>query len=182
MKVHGPQVGFNRTLGGKVAIVKYANNYQALENGRSAWVKPGSRWTSWQDFVDQQLSLLGRPSEVAGVVWFQGIDDGLLNRSKDDYQAVLAQVLTDVRAKFGNVPVVLGRNVNSPVAGTAVMAPIGAAQVEVGAMPGNAWIDVDDLEVVAAHHLSSAAQLVAGKRFGEKYLLLTQRLSSPTPS
>lgn len=172
VKVHGPEVGFNRTVGGNIAIVKYADNYQALEDGRSAWVKPGTRWTAWQAFVDQQLTSLGRPYKVVGVVWFQGIDDGLLNRPKEDYQADLIQLLADVRAKFGNVPVVVGRSVNSPIAGAAAMAPIRAAQVEVGSMPGNAWIDVDDLQIVADHHLSSAAQLTAGQRFGEAYLRL----------
>ena len=176
VKVHGPEVGFNRAIGGNVAIIKYTNNYAVLENGRSPWVKPGSRWTSWQSFVDRQLSSLGRPYEVVGVVWFQGIDDGVLSRSRDDYQADLVQVLADVRSRFGDVPVVLGRSVNSPIAGGTAMAPIRAAQVEVGAMPGNAWIDVDDLEVVADHHLSSAAQLEAGKRFGDKYLLLSALL------
>jgi len=176
VKVHGPEVGFNRTLGGNIAIVKYAANYPALEKGRSAWVKPGSRWTAWQDFVDQQLSSLGRPYQIVGVVWLQGIDDGMLNRSQEAYQADLIQQLADLRAKFGNVPVVLGRSVNSPIAGAAAMAPIRAAQVEVGNMPGNAWIDVDDLQIVADHHLSSAAQLTAGQRFGEKYLFLKQSL------
>ena len=46
VKGHGPEVGFARALGGNIAIVKYADNYEALENGRSAWVKPGTRWTA----------------------------------------------------------------------------------------------------------------------------------------
>jgi len=166
VKVHGPEVGFNRYLGGNIAIIKYADNYTALENGQSAWVKPGTRWTQWQAFVDQQLVSLGRPYAIKGVVWFQGIDDGLLYRDKISYKADLVQLVADVRAKYGNVPVVLGRSVNSPIAGAGAMAPIREAQVEVAAMPGNSWINVDDLEVVADHHLSAVAQLEAGRRFG----------------
>lgn len=166
VKVHGPEVGFNRYLGGDIAIVKYASNYTALENGRSAWVKPGSRWTSWQSFVDQQLSSIGRPYRVAGFVWFQGIDDGFQSRTQEAYKADLVQVIADVRAKYGNVPVVIGRSVDSPIAPTGGMAPIRAAQVEVGSMPGNSWIDVDGLPLVADHHLTSPAQLEIGRRFG----------------
>ena len=170
VKVHGPEVGFNREMGGGIAIIKYGNNYTALEAGRSAWVKPGTRWTSWQAFVDKQLGALDRPYKVAGVVWFQGIDDGRLNRTHAAYKADLVQVIADVRAKFGDVPVVIGRSVNSTIAGHEAMAPIRAAQVEVGGMPGNGWIDVDDLPLATEHHLSAAGQLVAGQRFADEYL------------
>jgi hypothetical protein len=172
VKVHGPEVGFNREVGGGVAIVKYGNNYTELEGGRSAWVKPGTRWTAWQSFVDKQLVALGRPYKVAGVVWFQGIDDGRLGRTQEAYKADLVQVIADVRAKFGDVPVVIGRSVNSTIAGTAAMTPIRAAQVEVGAMRGNGWVNVDDLPLATEHHLSATGQLTAGQRFAEEYLLL----------
>jgi len=167
VKAHGPEVGFNRVLGGRIAIIKYADNFKATENGRSPWVKPGSRWTAWQAFVDARLAALGRPYVVVGFVWHQGIDDGLLHRDRRSYQADLEQIAADLRAKFGNKPFVLARSVNSPLAGSAAMAPIRAAQEDVGSEPGNAWITVDDLPLVNTHHLTAAGQLEAGRRFAK---------------
>lgn len=167
VKVHGPEVGFAREMGGNIAIIKYADNYTATENGRSPWVKPGSRWNAWHAFVEQQLASLGRPYVVAGFVWFQGIDDGLLHRGQDRYQADLEQIAADLRAKYGNVPFVLARSVDSQIAGSYYMAPIRAAQEAVGAQPGNALITVDDLPLVATHHLTAAGQLEVGRRFAK---------------
>ncbi len=166
VKTHGPEVGFNRAMGGNIAIIKYADNYPGLEAGRSAWVKPGSRWVAWTGFVDKQLAALGKPYVIAGFVWHQGIDDGILHREQAGYAADLRQIAMDLRGKYGAAPFVLARSVNSPIAGAAYMAPIRAAQVEVGSLPGFAWIDVDDLgPYVNSHHLTAAAQLVAGQRF-----------------
>jgi hypothetical protein len=159
--------GFAR-IGHRVAIIKFADNFTALENGRSPWVAPGSRWRAWQAFVDAQLAALGEPYQVVGFVWHQGIDDALLQRDRAGYEADLRQIAADLRARFGPLPFVLARSVNSPIAGGAAMAPIRAAQVAVGESAGNAWIDVDDLgPFVNAHHLTAAAQLVAGRRFAE---------------
>jgi hypothetical protein len=176
VKVHGPEVGFERSIGRRVAIIKYADNFTALENGRSPWVAPGSRWRAWQAFVDAQLAALGEPYEVAGFVWHQGIDDGLLQRNRAAYEADLRQVAADLRARFGPRPFVLARSVDSPIAGAAAMAPIRAAQVAVGESAGNAWIDVDDLgPFVNFHHLTAAGQLLAGQRFAEAHGRLAGR-------
>lgn len=173
VKVHGPEVGFNRAMGGGVAIIKHANNYQALEAGRSAWVRPGSRWQLWQTYVDAQLAALNRPYVVAGVIWFQGIDDAVLSRGKAEYQADLVQIAADVRAKFGNIPFIIGRSVNSSIVGASAMVPIRQAQTEVGGLPGNGLVSVDDLGPYPGHHhLSAAAHLVAGQRFASEYLRL----------
>lgn len=169
-KVHGPEVGFSRALGGNIAIVKYADNYQALEAGRSAWVKPGTRWTAWQAFVDKQLAALGRPYVVVGFVWHQGIDDGILHRSQVDYQADLEQVTADLREKFGNKPFILARSIG---ADGQIMDPIRTGQVAVGTQAGNAWITVDDLgPYINGHHLSATAQITAGQRFAAAWSLL----------
>lgn len=175
VKGHGPEVGFNRALGGNVAIIKFAANYHALEGGRSAWVAPGSLWVQWQAFVDQQLAAIGKPYVIAGFVWSQGIDDGILRRDHDAYKADLRKIAADLRAKFGVRPFILAREVDSQVAGSAAMAPIRQAQVEVGNEPGNSWVTVDDLgPYVNTHHLSAAAQLVAGQRFASGYLGLAR--------
>lgn len=163
IKVHGPEVGFNREIG-PVAIIKYATNWRTVEAGRSPWAG-GGIWAAWQEFNDAQLASLGRPYVIAGFVWHQGIDDGLAHRTQAEYVADLRKIVADLRAKYGPVPFVLARSFESPIAGSAAMAPIRAGQMEVGADPGNAWIDVDDLPKVNHHHLSSAGQLEAGRRF-----------------
>src|SRR5450631_1014477 len=104
IKVHGPEVGFNRALGGNIAIIAYAKNYHALENGRSSWVRPGSQWTAWQSFVDAQLDKLQLPYLIEGFVWEQGIDDGILKRDEVSYEADLRQIIRDLREEFGNKP------------------------------------------------------------------------------
>jgi Carbohydrate esterase, sialic acid-specific acetylesterase len=164
-KGHGPEVGFNRALGGGIAVIKWTGNFSALENGRSPWVGTGSFWTEWQKFVDERLESLDMPYEVAGFVWAQGIDDALVQRSHDDYIADLRQLIADLRAKYGNVPFVLARSVNSEVAGVDAMRPIRQAQLEVAAEPGNAWVDLDDLgPYVNIHHLTAQGQLTFGSR------------------
>jgi hypothetical protein len=155
-----------------VAVIKYTDNFRALENSRSPWVPPGTRWTAWQAFVDHQLAALGRPYRIAGVAWFQGIDDGYIGRDRTAYTADLRAIVAGVRSKFGAVPFVLARSVDSRLVGPARMAPIRAGQVEVGADPGNAWIDVDDLPTVNVHHLTAAAQRVVGQRYGEAFMQL----------
>jgi hypothetical protein len=170
VKVHGPEVGFNRALGGNIRIVKYTDNYTALENGHSAWVRPGSRWTAWQTFVDARLATIGKPYKIVGVVWFQGIDDGVLNRDKASYRADLLQMISDVRARYGPVPFILGRSVNSPMANARSIAGVREAQNEIGAMPRNGLVVVDDLgPFIRGHHLTAAAQLISGQRFAEEY-------------
>lgn len=173
-KGHGPEVGFNRALGGKIAIIKYANNYGALENGRSAWVNPGSLWTAWQGFVDRQLAALGEPYVIEGFIWHQGIDDGLLKRSQQDYERDLRQIIADLRAKFGIKPFVLARSVNSPVAGAEFMAPIRSGQVAVGSELHNGWVNVDDSTLINYHHLTAASQLVVGERFADEWETLRE--------
>lgn len=165
IKGHGPEVGFVRHVGGGVAVVKFAANFSTLEGGRSPWVPGGSVWAAWQSFVDTQLQALGRPYVVAGLVWDQGIDDGVMQRDGEAYATDLRAVLAGVRARFGPLPVVLARSVDSQIAGSTAMAPIRAAQVAVGSEPGNAWITLDDLPLVNTHHLTAAAQLVAGDRY-----------------
>lgn len=166
VKVMGPEVGFSRELGGNIAIVKYADNYLATEGGRSAWVKPGSRWTEWQNFVDQRLAAIGQPYEVAGFVWFQGIDDGFLGRGQEAYAADLRKVLADLRSKFGDKPAVIVQELNSVLVGPTGMAPIRAAQNDVAKELRNAIVDVDGLPLATAHHLSGTAQLEVGRRVG----------------
>lgn len=170
VKIHGPEVGFNRELGGNIGIIKYADNYTELENGHSAWVRPGTRWKAWQKFVDAQLLTIGKPYKIVGVIWFQGIDDGVLKRDKASYRADLLQIISDVRARYGQVPFILGRSVNSPFANPNSMADIRDAQNEIGAMPGNGIVVVDDLgPFIRGHHLSAASQLISGKRFAREY-------------
>lgn len=170
-KGHGPEVGFNRALGGNLAILKFTGNY-ALEGGRSAWAR-GSAWTTMQAFIDAKLADLGRPYVVEGFLWDQGIDDGIQQRTQAAYAADLRQVITDFRAKFGHAPFVLARSVDSQIAGSPNMAPIRAGQLEVAADPGNAWVNMDDLTpYTRVHHLTAASQLIFGARFAAAWQAL----------
>lgn len=164
VKVHGPEVGFNRGMGGHIAVVKYADNFTELEAGRSPWVRPGSCWTAWQAFVDKQLAALGEPYEVAGFVWFQGIDDGFLRRERAPYEADLRQLVGDLRGKFGDKPLVIVHELNSVLVGPAAMQPIRDAQSAVATLPRTAIVSADDLPLATPHHLNAQAQLVLGQR------------------
>jgi hypothetical protein len=181
IQVHGPEVGLNRTLYAAattpLAITKYANNFAALESGRSPWVSPGSLWTAWQAEVDDALAdlvSLGHTYTVVGFCWAQGIDDGLLARSQVDYEADLRDIIADLRTKFGaSIPFILSRSVNSSIVGSTDMAPIRAGQVAVAADANNAWVDLDDLTpYVNTHHLSAASQIIHGNRMAAQYLAL----------
>lgn len=165
VKGHGPEVGFARAMGGNVAIVKFSQNFSALEGGRSPWVTGGSIWTAWQSTIDNALRALNRPYTVEGFGWIQGIDDGLLGRTQGAYQADLEQVIADLRTKFGDKPFVLGRSINSQIAGTVAMTPIRAAQVVVGGQANNAWVNTDDLTpYVNTHHMTAKNQVKFGRR------------------
>lgn len=172
VKVHGPEVGFSRALGGNVGIIKYTDNYTVVEGGRSAWVKPGTRWSGWQTFVDAQLGTIGKPYTVAGIIWFQGIDDAVLGRTKAEYAADLAQVASDVRAKYGGVPFVLVHEINSPMVNAGAIAKIREVQDEFSKLPGNGKVSVDDLPLTGIHHLTAASHVVAGQRLAAEYLRL----------
>lgn len=173
VKGHGPEVGLSRALGGGIACVKFSMNYSALSGGRSPWVSGGPLWAAWQAFVDSSLASLGRPYTIAAFCWTQGIDDGLLHRSQTDYRTDLTQIAADLRAKFGNAPFITARSINSAAVGSSFMAPIRAAQLEVGALAGNAWIDLDDLTpYVNTHHMTAANQLRHGERFAAAYKAL----------
>jgi hypothetical protein len=52
----------------------------------------------------------GRGAELAGVFWFQGMDDGMWDSKAGDYEALLANFIRDIRKEFKspNLPVVVG--------------------------------------------------------------------------
>jgi hypothetical protein len=169
-KGHGPEVGFCRAMGGRVALVKYSANYFALENGRSAWVSPGSRWNALVEFIETSLEAIEEPYEIAGFLWFQGYDDGVHLRSQEGYEADLTQIASDLRARYGDHPFILARTLNVPDM-SSQLAPIRAGQVAVAdRLESAAWIDADDLTpYVERVHLSSASQLIVGQRFARAY-------------
>lgn len=170
VKVMGPEVGFNRALGGHIVILMFTDNFNALEKGHSPWRSPGSLWKRMTAFIDQSLRELKEPYSIAGCVWDQGIDDACMHRDKHTYEADLKSVINDIRAKYGQIPFVLSRSVNSKVAGSTNMKPIREAQVEVGSMANNSWINVDDLGPYNnGHHLTAKAQLTAGERFANAW-------------
>ena len=183
-KVIGPEVGLARTLAQQgwrdVVIIKAAMNFRSAEMNRSPWVRPNSLWRAWMDFLHQRLTELaarGATPIVRGIVWDQGIDDGLLRRSRAAFEADVQQLLADLREEFGSevTPAVLTRSVNSPIAGKNHMRPIRAAQVALAeSTPNTAWVNTDDLgPFPRGHHLSANAQLRLGRRHAEALVRLT---------
>lgn len=109
----------------------------------------------------------GCTTTIKGIIIHQGIDDGLLHRSEADYEADMVATCGALRALYGStLPVVIIRSVNSTVAGTVYMAPIRAAQVDMGmgGLSNCAWVSNDDLELVNIHHLTFASHLTIGSR------------------
>jgi hypothetical protein len=186
--VHGPEVGFNRTLYAQgyasTFIIKYGANFTALESGKSPWVPGGSIWTAWQSFVDAQLAAItaaGNTYRIMGFCWCQGIDDALRSRTQADYMVDLRTIISAMRTKFGGMPWVMARSIDSQIAGSAAMAPIRQGQVAVAADSGNGWTDLDDLTpYVNTHHMSSASQLTNGQRMAAKYIALLPAQAPPS--
>lgn len=186
--VHGPEVGFNRSLYAvgyaSTFIIKYGANFSALESGKSPWVPGGSLWTAWQAYVDAQLAAItaaGNTYRILGFCWCQGIDDALRARTQADYMVDLRTIISAMRTKFGGLPWVMARSIDSQIAGSAAMAPIRQGQVAVAADSGNGWTDLDDLTpYVNTHHMSAANQLINGQRMADMYRALAPAVVTPT--
>ena len=184
--VHGPEVGFARTLYATgwrdMALIKVHANY-----GRDAeawpWGKGGALHETWTRFVDARVAELksrGYQIRVRGFLWHQGIDDAIHGRLAYQYQSNLTDLIAELRARYAteNTPFVLARSVNSRMVqrapdpeGTAPMSRVRRAQVAVGgSVPFAAWIDVDDLPNVNTHHFSADSQLVIGDRYAKAFL------------
>jgi len=188
--VHGPEVGFARTLcqAGirNLAIIKVSANIPPTEDVW-LWARGEAFHEAWMKFVDDRIVDLvaeGRGCHVCGFVWHQGIDDALNPKRAPLYAENLTALIHVLRERFGrpDAPFILARSVDSGIARgmtgsgpEAPMALVRAAQMAVAdADPYAAWIDVDDQPNVATHHLTAAGQLVVGKRFAEAYLNLTR--------
>jgi len=188
--VHGPEVGFARTLyeAGfqNIAIIKVSANIPPTED-IWLWARGEAFHEAWMKFVDDRIAELmaaGRDRRVCGFVWHQGIDDALNPRRGPVYAENLRTLVRDLRERFGrpDAPFILARSVDSGIAKgmtgsgpDAPMAVVRAAQVAVAEVdPLATWIDVDDQPNVATHHLTAAGQLAVGRRFAEAYLNLTR--------
>lgn len=188
-QVHGPEVGFSRTLHEagirNIAIIKVAANIPYDSPGRETWpwgkgekTDAPDYYDRWREFVSKRLAELERDGcrgKIGGFVWHQGIDDAINRVTEDIYLERLSNLIAALRGEYDcpNAPFVLARSANSPIASAAAMAPIRAAQQKVAEKDEYAlWIDLDDLPNVNQHHFSAAAQLVIGRRFGEAYLKL----------
>lgn len=188
VKGYGPEVGFSRTLYAagirNIAILKYTANFAALEAGVSPWVSPGTRWASWQTSITTRLAelvALGHTYTICGVVWHQGIDDGLLGRSQVAYSADLVQIMTDMRTAYGaTLPFIIARSINSQAVGSTGMSPIRAGQIAVAnADAKSGWVNFDDATLVNTHHMTAASQLTGGNRFGALMLTRTPPFFMP---
>lgn len=188
--VHGPEVGFARTLYAAqwrdVCLIKVFGNFRK-DVKHWPWGAQGNLFRSWMQFVDARLAELteqGRSYRVRGFAWHQGIDDAIHGELAKSYQQNLTDLIAYLRKRFeaANAPFVLARSVNSSIArsitGSGNENPMGVvrrAQVAVAqATPFTGWIDVDDLPNVNRHHFTADGQLVIGKRFGERLLQILE--------
>ena len=184
--VHGPEVGFARTLQAAgwrdVVIIKVHANF-TRDVTSWPWAEGGALFEAWAKFVDARLAELqaqGYAIRVRGFLWHQGIDDAVHGPLANHYEENLTALIGVLRKRHaaGQAPFVLARSVNSPVAHSLTgageaspMARVRRAQVAVGtSVPRAAWIDVDDLPNVNRHHFSADSQLSIGRRFGEAFL------------
>lgn len=129
----GPELGFGHIMGDyyddQVLLIKAAWGGVSLEKGflSPSAGGPGPKWT---EMVAEYRKVLGDikkyfPSydgkkgyEIAGLVWFQGWNDG--RRSDGKYGEELAHFIRDIRKEFGiaDMPVVIGElGVDGPEAG-----------------------------------------------------------------
>jgi len=194
--VHGPEVGFARTLHAagwrNLAIIKVHANF-----GRDVqdwpWSERGSLFDAWTSFADARIAELvakGHTVRVRGFLWHQGIDDAIHGKLASHYERNLSDLISVLRNRYADehAPFLLARSVNSRIAqpdpnagNDTPMAVVRRSQVNVGkSVSFAAWIDVDDLPNVNTHHFSADSQLVIGKRFGEALLKTIQvKLSEP---
>src|SRR5204863_2359855 len=153
------------------------------------WGERGELFAAWTKFVDARLSEIGaegRETRICGFVWHQGIDDALHGTFASHYERNLSDLMGVLRTRYATeqTPFVLARSVNSRIAqpdpdpdNKSPMAQVRCAQVHVGeSVPYAAWIDVDDLPNVNTHHFSADSQLVIGRRFGEAFLTLQEKV------
>lgn len=186
--VHGPEVGFARTLYAAnwrdIAIIKVYANF-----GRDVpswpWSDGGSLFNAWTQFTDARIAELkvkGRTVRVRGFVWHQGIDDAIHGKLAEHYQRNLTQLIGVLRSRYADetTPFVLVRSVNSRIAQPtpdpehrSPMAIVRRAQVKVAeTVPAVGWVNSDDLPNVNTHHFSAASQLILGQRLAETFLRL----------
>lgn len=182
-KVCGSEIGFIRGLYASgwrnIVVIKFWGNYSSLEGGVSAWVSPNSKWTAMINAFTSRLSELtaygagGNTYTIRGMLWHQGIDDGLLHRSESAYEADLTQIISDIRSTYGaNLPFILARSVNSTLVGDPYMGYIRSGQVDVAtATSYSDYINLDDLTpYVNTHHISAASHLTLGGRMATAML------------
>ena len=189
--VHGPEVGFARSLHAagwrNVFIIKVHANF-GREVPSWPWAERGKLFNPWTKFVDERLAELkaqGHSYRVRGFLWHQGIDDAIHGKLAAEYERNLTDLIGVLRKRYktDQAPFVLARSVNSRIAqprpdpkNNSPMSVVRRAQVKVGETVSNAaWIDVDDQPNVNTHHFSAAGQLVIGHRFGKAFLELQKQ-------
>ena len=195
--VHGPEVGFARTLHAagwrNLAIIKVHANF-----GRDVqdwpWSERGALFDDWMSFADARIAELvarGHTIRVRGFLWHQGIDDAIHGKLASHYERNLGDLISVLRKRYADehAPFILARSVNSRIAqpdpnagNDSPLAVVRRSQVKVGkSVPFAAWIDVDDLPNVNTHHFSTESQLVIGKRFGEAFLKFQKHAVEVSP-
>jgi hypothetical protein len=193
----GPELTVGKTIsdalgGGQVGEIKFAVSGSDLHRNWNP-EKPGSYYHLMLKRVNDGLAALptqqvGTTGRVAGFFWMQGESDAA-NRTKEQYQADLTNLISHVRADFHdvNLPFVFG-SVNH--CGTPVqIQAIRQAQTNVAKLiPRTFLFDTDHCErcepksMGGLIHFNSQGLVNLGIGFGKGYLSIVSQTPDPHPS
>ncbi|MCY2978401.1 MAG: hypothetical protein NTU79_07020 [Planctomycetota bacterium] len=122
--VHGPEVGFARTLHAagwrNVAMIKVHANFGG-DVQDWPWRERGSLFDAWTTFADARIAELvakGHTVRVRGFLWHQGIDDAIHGKLAGQYEQNLTDLIGVLRKRYADehASFVLARSVNSRIA------------------------------------------------------------------
>ena len=187
-KIHGPEIGFARTLQSELAADRYL---LVKVTGNIPVDEPNFLWSIDQSYMQTALRLFAQACILEGsdprpsaILMAQGIDEALSDRFAN-YRANLIGCINKLRSHFSDLdlPFIIGQSVNSPYADAVRMESVRQAQYDVGfQLLRIGFFSIDDLApFVRGHHLSSCAQLEFGRRFANSFLRLSPSSLSGTP-
>lgn len=175
----GPELSFGRTMADefpehRIALIKHAIGGTSLH---TEWNTAGAGGYVYNDFIEttraalQDLANRGIAYKIEGMVWMQGEHDTTTLADANNYAANLAALIAAVRTEFNEpaMAFVAGRIRGFGSYTNEVRAAITSVTE---ADPLAAWVDIDDLPLVAYDnvHLNTFSQLEFGKRMALAYL------------
>lgn len=175
----GPEVTFGRRMADafpehKIALVKYAVDGTSLYSG---W-NPNSVGPQYQAFLNTvnaalaNLTQQGHTYRVAGMLWLQGEEDSKYDYMANAYASNLADLIADVRFRFGEpkLPFLVGRVHPSTRPYVNV---VRAAQAQVADADAYAdWVNLDDAPINGSDpiHFNTTGYMRIGEWYADAWL------------